>query len=456
APGVVRQWRILLMTVVAALLPLLSYLYIYLRGIAHPEWWGSGDWASGADWFWHFVSTSQGREPLGWGFEAWCTPWANGFPLLMAAELTWPVLLLGFLGFHLLGKRLGVLLWGTTLIYLLFSWAYRCGNWFQVILPLYPLLIIGLGSLIQRTFSFVAARRYGARWRLGLALGYLGVEICLLIAIGVRLVAVWPMVDSRNRVEDRALDQAAWLLSRPLPDGQALFASLDDTLALQYLTAIWGIEPTAQVASAHQAAQLLASGSTVFSTWEMAPTLRAELPPALGDVYQNAIDPNWIRFGLLAKREPVRNSGLGDNLLWEWPAPQSDWQMPQLVEQAVMPGVTLHGFQVMQRALSPLAAYRPSIAAGQGIDLLLLWSVADGNWPEDIAISVRLTVKGAMIDGLQIDRPAPAMGLNQPPTPLLPDPYFFAIPTEQRMMIDGARLILYRSTTDGFTNVAEV
>ncbi|OUC04981.1 hypothetical protein RY27_30055, partial [Litorilinea aerophila] len=42
APGLLRRIRPLAGTVLAALLPLLSYAYVYLRGAARPEWWGEG------------------------------------------------------------------------------------------------------------------------------------------------------------------------------------------------------------------------------------------------------------------------------------------------------------------------------------------------------------------------------------------------------------------------------
>ncbi len=92
-PRLLRNWRVVGLVSVAALLPLTSYLYVYVRGAAHPEWWGAGDWPNAKAWFWSFVSTAQGRDELSWGFQASCAFFANDFPALIWQELS-PVLLL--------------------------------------------------------------------------------------------------------------------------------------------------------------------------------------------------------------------------------------------------------------------------------------------------------------------------------------------------------------------------
>ena len=66
-PDLLRRSRLILGALLSAAAPLISYLYIYLRGVAHPEWWGQGGWATAQEWFWSFISTTQGREELSWG-----------------------------------------------------------------------------------------------------------------------------------------------------------------------------------------------------------------------------------------------------------------------------------------------------------------------------------------------------------------------------------------------------
>lgn len=460
APHLLRRWRIVLFTVITALTPLVSYLYVYLRGAAHPEWWGTGEWSSASQWFWSFISTSQGREELGWGFEPWCTPFANGFPLLIGQELTWPILVLGLIGFALAGRRLALLFWGTVLIYLAFSWAYRCGNWFQVILPLYPLVVIGCGLFVRRFFYFVLqqfANRSAIKASV-LSCAYLALAPLLLLVIAMRVVVVWPAVDSWNRSGDNAFDRAAELLARPLPSNQALFAALDETLALQYLIDIWEIQPEHRVVSSQEAAQRLASGEAIYSTWEMAPTLRAELPPTM-ETGQLVVDPNWVRF--TAERQLSATESQDGAAVEQWHVGMLSNKTTVIGQQenaqSVLPTVILHSYYAMDTPQLSLAQAWPVAQArdtDRGIDLLLLWDVAQEEWPEGLAISVRLAAGGTMLDDAQLDRAAPALGLNENVGTLLPDPYHFTLTEQAATTVDGAILILYRTTGAGFENVA--
>jgi len=64
-PWLLSRIKVVVTSIVVAATPLISYIYVYLRGAAHPEWRG-GEWASGQgntwDWFWWFLSTPQGRS----------------------------------------------------------------------------------------------------------------------------------------------------------------------------------------------------------------------------------------------------------------------------------------------------------------------------------------------------------------------------------------------------------
>lgn len=435
APWLLRRLWIVLGTIGAAGLPLVSYLYVYWRGISHPEWWGQGAWSSGPAWFWTFVSTAQGREELGWGFTAGCRFFANGFPTLIGQELSWLMVGLGVIGIIWLDRRLATLLWSTLLIYLAFAWAYRCGNWFQVILPAYALLLLGAGALLHAGQQALAAR-VSTR-----GIYRLPPLIALLLTLPVlwNLSRNWTAADSRNRANDSALDRAAVLLAQPLPAGTALFAAVHDALALQYLTSIWDVRPDLQVVSSQRAAHLLAQDRTVYSTWEAAPTLRNELPAALAH-HVEAVDPDWFRFATQPSAAP--------------PSPAIQ------LEQEVTAGITLAGYTFTAAPRAVLADYRPAIAtATAGVELTLFWQVNNGQWPAEVAISVRPTHGGAMIgDGnggyLQQDRPLPALGLTQIPMSLLVDPYKFGASVEGQTAIDGALVVLYRQTASGFENLA--
>ena len=158
-PDLLRRPRLMLGAVLSAGAPLISYLYIYLRGVAHPEWRGQGDWATTQEWFWNFISTTQGREELSWGLQAGAPLLGNGFPQLMWQELSVPILLLGLAGSAMLRSGTRLLVWGTLILYLALSWVDRFGNWYQVIMPAYPLLLLGLlpvGLFVQKNLIRVS------------------------------------------------------------------------------------------------------------------------------------------------------------------------------------------------------------------------------------------------------------------------------------------------------------
>ncbi len=428
APRLLRNLPIVLGAIVAAALPLLSYGYVYLRGVAHPEWWGEGEWRTGTEWFWSFVSTAQGRAELGWGFEAWCTPFANGFPALIGAELSWPVVALGLIGLARLPRRFAFLCYGTLLLYLLFAWAYRCGNWFQVILPAYPLLLLGVAKLLHAPVAGAWGFAKGTRHRL-LFSTVLLVLVGMVLARGVRS---WPRADSYDRVADGAFDRAALLLATPLPAQSRLFAAVDDALALQYLFNIWQLRPDLAVVSSPDAAAHLAAGEAIYSTWDAAPTLYAELPDALA--YTSvAVDPHWVRLQPRGGAAPAR-------------------QLQHQPAIALLPEVTLQGYELQRVGSVPLATYRPTIARGaEDVVVTLAWQLSADQWPEGLSISVRLTANGVPLPGAQQDRARPARGLTEPRAGIWIDPYLFAAGTAPA---DGLLLVLYRQVADGFENVA--
>ena len=55
-----------------------------------------------------------------------------------------PILLAGLVGTAMLRGGVRLLVWGTLLLYLALCWVDRFGNWNQVIMPAYALLLLGL------------------------------------------------------------------------------------------------------------------------------------------------------------------------------------------------------------------------------------------------------------------------------------------------------------------------
>lgn len=423
-PKVLRNGRVVALCIFVALLPLVSYWYVWVRGAAHPEWWGAGEWRSAQDWFWAFVSTAQGREELGWGLGASCAFFDNGFPALIWQELSLPIVLVGLGGIWLLRRPLALVLYATLAIYLVFNWLYRCANWYQVILPAYPLLLLGVVTVAERWENAWRTRRWG--W-----LRYAPL-LLLVIAIAWRLTASFERADSSGRQDDTALLRAAVLLDQPLPVGAGLFAPVEDALALDYLIEVWGIRPDLDVVSSQQAGDRLAAGEAVFSTYDVAPVLLAELPSEM-NVQRAGAGADWLQLST----QPI----LGSTPI-------------HILDQELAPGVLLQGYTV-----APAPEGEPVSTQTSAVDVTLHWSLAAG-WPAALGISLRPTRAGAMIplpSGeagtiIQVDAPAPLHGMLPEGGAEVADSYRVPLPVGA----DGILLIVYVREGDGFRNLLEL
>ncbi len=419
-PSLLRRPAMIAAAVGVALVPLLSYVYVYIRGAANPTWWGAGPWRNANEWFWAFVSTAQGRDELAWGFEPACTFFANGFPALIWGELSLPLLLIGMVGVALLPRRLPWILYPTLAIYLIFDWMYRCGNWYQVILPAYPLLLLGAAALLDRAEGWLAASRYP--WLRGL------VALLLVGAVLWRGTASWPRADSRNRAEDTAFARPALLLDQPLPSGASLFAAVDDALGLDYLIHIWGIRPDLHLVSSAAAAEVLRRGQPLLATFAAAPVLLEELPADLAPVRQ-VHSPDWLALSL------TPSTPITDGMT--------------AVGHRMVDGVALVGY-----AVAPAPSGAPVTMAPPAVDVTLFWQLANG-WPAGLGVSLRPTRGGAFIDdgtGALIQRDAGAPGRGLAPTSgLVRDALRVPLPAGA----DSVTLIVYRATESGFENLLE-
>jgi len=422
-PQLLRDWRLVLACIGAALLPLASYAYVYVRGAAHPEWWGAGEWANANEWFWSFVSTAQGREELLWGFQPTCAFFDGGFPALIWGELSIPLLAIGLFGIALLGRKPAFVLYGTLAIYLVFNWMYRCGNWYQVILPAYPLILLGAAAVLDRWESRLVGR---SRW-----LAYAPLAL-LVVAVIWRFDASWPRTDSRNRAEDTGLTRAAILLDQPLPADAGLFASVEDALALDYLINIWGLRSDLRVVSSLDAAQKLATGGVVLATLDAASLLLEELPEDSTPA-RAVFSPDWLALAQAAPPTPTQ------------PAIRLDRLLPN--------GVTLVGCST-----TPAPDGAPVTQATPAVDVTLFWRLPDG-WPPGLGLSLRPTQQGAFIADpatggvIQRDAAAPAQGLVTPtPAALIADAHRIPMPDGA----DGMMLIVYQMTDAGFENLLEL
>jgi hypothetical protein len=430
-----RSPRAIAISILAALLPLSSYIYVYLRGALNPNWWGRGHWATPQEWFWSFVSTAQGRDELGWAFEPGRPFWGNGFPEGIWQELSLPMLVLGLVGIAHLPRRHAIVIYGTLLLYALFCWLYRFGNWFQVILPAYPLILVGLAPLYRLLAELPAQR--------GMVGRTIGVG-ALALAVLWRVDSSLPATDSRARSEDTALDRAALLLAAPLPHDARLFAAVDDALALNYLTQIWGVRSEIMTVSSRAADSNLADSNPIYVTVDALPTLVDEVTTP---THRDGVNPDWLVLlpvDALTTTETIAFTPL----------------------YTITPDLRLASYSV-QPTPSGIGSAHPFTPS---LDVNLIWLLPNGVWPSDLAISLRPLRAGApMLDAntgqpIQQDRPRPLYGLwtdrpiaaSDARPVVIHDPYRLSQSIALESRADALLLILYTQRNGTFTNIAEI
>lgn len=405
--SLLRRGRLILTLVGLAALPLLSYAYVYIRGAQHPEWRGVGEWSSAWAWFLSFISTGQGRGELTWSLRPFLTP---EFPALIWREMTWPGLLAGLVGIAALGRRRAVLLYATIVIYVVFSWIDRLGNWYQVIMPVYALLAFGIAAGVG--WLIAAASKLNRRHAV-----YAVVLIALAALALTRGILSYPRADSSNRANDTALAPALAIVADNPPMGAMVLGTLPETLSLNYLTEIWGIRPDLRAITSRDAAVLLPH-NRIAVTQSALPIVPAEVSP------------------------DARYSAIGRTLALISPGPATD----------LAPGLSpwTHDFGDQLRLLGGRLNVNP--ATGEHVVLLnwLALQTSSSDW----SVSVRLTQGGAEI--AQQDYTHPVWGAY-PTTRWLPgevvgDAYAFALPAGAQP--DGVTVIVYRGDGNGgFANL---
>jgi hypothetical protein len=245
-PGLayLRRPGLIVAAVAAALLPLMSYAYIFLRGAQHPEWRGTGQWNSTWDWFIQFVTIRQGRDELAPGLSVQAL-FTSEFPALVWQELTLIVFLGGLAGLLFLGRRRAVFLGITLLIYFVFCWSYRFGNWFQVIIPAYPIFTIGFGALLAEISRQAVSRLnplpQNPLYRTILRHHQVIILVLLTGLILYQFTTNFERANQHNRPDDNGL-AAGWAILADSPEAAAIvISSFEERLALEYLAAAWNI-----------------------------------------------------------------------------------------------------------------------------------------------------------------------------------------------------------------------
>ncbi len=428
-PGLLRRPRLITLAVGLAALPLLAYAYVYLRGLQHPEWRGAGQWATAWQWFWSFVSTQQGRGELTWSWRPFLTA---QFPALIAQELTPIGLLGGLAGLRWLGRRRAIAVAGTLAVYMIFCWIDRLGNWFQVIMPAYALVALGLGvgaDWLWKTFPTPPAAHRSAVLRALVAVMFVGLIV-------ERAVVSYPQADSHNRAADTALAPGWAILADHPPPNAAVLGTLREELALNYLTEIWGVRPDVEAVSSDEARRLLASGSRPLAVTVAALPLVPQEVSSEG--HYSALGSTLVA---VAARPALSFAAAAGTVPPTTRQPRGDMQL-QGWEHDFGDGLSLLGGRVSRNPAGDTVVW-------------LAWQ-ARARPAQNWSVSVRLT-QGKQEIG-QADQETPVAGAyptgRWSPGEIVGDAYALALPAG--IQPDGVRIILYRRADDGgFTNLGE-
>jgi hypothetical protein len=426
-PQLVRRPRLVVGVIALAALPLFSYLYVYVRGAQHPEWRGAGQWASTGQWFLSFLSTRQGRDELTWALKPVLT---KEFPALIWRELTWPGLIAGMVGITAIGRRRAIMLYATLAIYLAFCWIDRLGNWFQVIMPAYALLVVGMGAgagwLWQKAGEHFAERRgveEAPGWEAHAAHTALILGLAALVIY--RGAASYPRADASRRAEDTGLLPGWAILADDPPANTAVLGTVGETLALNYLTEIWGVRPDVRTVTSAQAQALLSEGSPLAVTAAALPLVATEVDPA---AHYSALGRTLIALSPAPARHLAQSGATALGELRPW----------------------LHNFGGELQ----LQAGRIGTDHATGETVVLLDWQAIAPPSQDWAVSVRLTQGGQEI--AQLDRAHPVNGAYPTsrwvPGEVVADAYPFSL--APGVEADGLTVVVYRKLVDGsFANL---
>ncbi len=427
--SIVRRPKVILKCVALALIPLVSYAYVYLRGASHPEWWGAGEWRTGWDWFVSFVSTQQGRDELTWTLG----PLTAEFPGLILWDMSVVGLVLGLIGWWWLGRRRAGFLFGSLLIYLVFSYIDRYGNWYQVFMPMYPLLAMGVAVTAHRLWQWSSRHS----WRRGLRAAIL-VSMGLLVAS--RLIDPDPRAFQRNRPDDDGLQPGRAILADQPPQNATIIGDTDQFLSLAYLTEIWWVRPDIRAARLSEVENIVRENrGPVYITAQVAPLVIQQIGPRPLAGYGAIL--------IELRSEPLQDT------------PATAQRLGSVVGQ----GLRLEAYQFEEREIGPLTPWdRAQLReVHRRFRLTLFWAAAS-EMQADWSVSVRPTQRGhylPMGGGIvQMDVQHPVLGLypmsRWSPGEVVRDDY--VIPLSPAHEYDGAQIVVYRQVGDAFDNLGAV
>ena len=377
-----------------------------------------------------FLSTRQGRGELTWSLKPFLTP---EFPALIWRELTWPGLIAGILGIAAIGRRRAIMLYATLAIYLAFCWIDRLGNWY----PGDHAGVRAAGGRAGRGRGVALAENWGARRFGPSGVRERGARGAIILGSGgpgdLPRRCLLSARDSSRRAEDTGLQPGWAILADDPPAGTAVLGTLGETLALNYLTEIWGVRPDVRSVTSAQAQKLLAEGAPLAVTEAALPLVPAEVSPA---AHYSALGRTLVALSASPTRHLAQSGATALGELRPW----------------------LHDFGgELQLQAGRIGVDR---ATGETVALLIWQALAPPS--QDWAVSVRLTQGGQEI--AQLDREHPVSGAyptsRWAPGEVVADAYPFALPpgaapdgiTDRRVPQTGRREL--RQSRRGAVSVA--
>jgi hypothetical protein len=354
----------------------------------------------------------------------------------MWQELTWFVFFGGLLGLAFLGRRRAIFLYSTLIIYFVFSWGYRFGNWFQVIVPAYPIFIIGFVAGINRISSFIKNQEISIS-RFTVQISRFTFYVLLMGLLLYRFTTNLPRANQRNLPIDTGLDPG-WAILADNPASPALISGdFAERVALQYLKTIWSIAPLIYPTDAGDFAPPpgVEPDSVYISRRAMAMTSGIIQP---GEVYPQAV---------------------GEQLIALWPAPRTE-----LPDKAVPLDINygnrlkLVGWEQLETGdLLPQGV--ASRLQGANWKIALYWQTS-GTLAEDYTMSVRPLSEGQIIfvDGEAVIQDHQPVWGSYPtsrwmPAEIVRDVYALSLPAGVNP--EAVQIVVYRATEAGFENLAE-
>ncbi len=336
----------------------------------------------------------------------------------------------------MLGRRLGGLLAGTALLYVLFSFIDRLGNWYQVVMPVYALLALGLGVTGDRLVRWAARQRLsGSRWPRGASvLLLMGLTLFLVNRVALN----WPRVDQSDRADDTGL-APGWTILADAPAGASVLGTAAEANALRYLTLIGGVRPDVHAVTSAEARDRLRAGDRLLTSASAAPLIVQEVTT---QPHWQAVSPTLleVRTAPVIVSPAADGHLIGDGLAVTRAA-------ARLVEPRRPPSWP---------SWAPTTPLTPSLAVS------LTW-LARTQPTVDWAVSVRALRQGQPLTAgdqpVQFDVRHPVAGFYPTTTWTASETVndFYRLPLPTGLRPDAVQIILYRQLDNGrFENLGGV